>query len=92
MGLDRHLGFGLLMGVVCEPHNGRVTHLGSAELMLPSLEWIVHPEISAVNHERNLRMGRLLYPFPFPLPLREDQALGAWPSEAALFLAWHMFR
>ena len=72
--------------------HGRVTHLGSAELMLPSLEWIVHPEISAVNHERNLRMSRLFSLSPFPLPLREDQALGAWPSEAALFLAWHMFR
>ena len=53
--------------------------------MIPSLEWIVHPEISAVNHERNLRMSRLFSLSPFPLPLGEGQALGAWPSEAALF-------
>ena len=38
------------------------------------------------------RMSRLFSPSPFPLPLGEDQALGAWTSEAALFLAWHMFR
>jgi len=37
-------------------------------------------------------MSRLFSPSPFPLPLGEDQALGAWASEAALFLAWHMFR
>ena len=60
--------------------------------MLLSLESVVHPGISTVNHEWNLRMSRLFSPSPFPLRLGEDQALGAWVSEAALFLAWHMFR
>ena len=60
--------------------------------MIPSLEWIVHSEIFAANHEWNLPMSRLFSPSPFPLPLGEDQALGAWTNEATLFLAWHMFR